>query len=110
MKINKRVATAEESGQHSCFVMGPLTQLFAHQLKQLRKFIDVHDQITYPFPLKAGNNSSSETQRGAEAGWGAKESLNGRENVRHFFHPFRLSLAPKSVASVAWRFWLGALK
>ena len=58
------VATAEESGQHSCFVMGPLTQLFAHQLKQLRKFIDAHDQITYPFPLKAGNNSSSETQRG----------------------------------------------
>ena len=44
--------------------MGPLTQLFAHQLKQLRKFIDVHDQLTYPFPLKAGNNSSSETQRG----------------------------------------------
>ena len=65
--------------------MGPLTQLFAHQLKQLRKFIDVHDQITYPFPLKAGKNSSSETQRGAEAGWGAKESLNGRENGANTF-------------------------
>ena len=76
MKINKRVATAEESGQHSCFVMGPLTQLFAHQLKQLRKFIDVHDQITYPFPLKAGNNSSSETQRGRY--WLAGEAKSKR--------------------------------
>ena len=109
------VATAEESAQHSCFVMGPLTQLFAHQLKQLRKFIDVHDQITYPFPLKAGNNSSSETQRGRYLLGGEGKSKRAGKwpeyfSMRHFFHPFRLSLAPKSVACVAWRFWLGALK
>ena len=74
-----------------------------------------NDQLPLRTLLSKEEYENKDPERGRNwlgGGGKSKWARKWREyfSMRYFFHPFRLSLAPKSVACVAWRFLLGALK